>query len=71
MSLSEHNINTELYIIIGHLSIDASGQDIMTYHVTAFTYSRSLRALNALVHYGNTYGQYHASACPIKCKDKI
>ena len=70
-----NNILTELHIIIGHdrthLSIDASGQDNMTCHVTAFTYSRSLRALKALVRYRNTYGQYHASARPIKCKDKI
>ena len=63
------------YIIIGHdmthLSIDASGQNNMTCHLTAFTYSRSLRALKALVRYRNTYGQYHASARPIKCKGKI
>ncbi len=43
----------------------------MTCHVTACTYSRSLCALKALVRYRNIYGQYHASARPIKCKDKI
>ena len=57
----------ELHIIIighdrTHLSIDALDQDNMTCCVTAFTYSRSLRALKALVRYRNTCGQYHASA---------
>ena len=43
----------------------------MTCRVTTYTYSRSLRALKALVRYRNTCGQYHASARPIKCKGKI
>ena len=75
MTSPERDIYTELHIIIGHdrthLSIDALDQDNMTCCATAFTYSRSLRALKALVRFCNTCGQYHASARPIKCKGKI
>ena len=46
LTCPEHDIYTELHIIIGHdrthLSFDALDQDNMTCLVTAFTYSRSL-----------------------------
>ncbi len=67
--------NTELYIITGHdrdhLSIDALDQENMTCCVTTCTYSRPPLAVKALVRYRKSYGQYHASARPIKSQHKI